>query len=163
MLGARRIRIVKCCCPLSLLYSPTQWNLPEGSIERNGECRESRHLSPEMGAQVPGRWEAGRVGVGRAGHVWGSVTIQEPWSAVWWQSCGDKDKVGATWEPPPAGPGVPLGSAPEGQGRNLGVRAFATAPSSLGVASPHYSPCLALFPVPAVPLWPVFSGTHQGM
>lgn len=60
-------------------------------------------------------------------------------------------------------PGVPLGSAPEGQDGTLGVRGVATAPSSLGVASPHHPPCLALFPVPAVPLWPVFSGTCQGV
>lgn len=91
----------------------------------NGRCREPRHLSAEMGGQVPGRWEAGRVGAGGerrgAGHAWGSVTTQEPWSAVWWQSRGDKDKVGATWEPPPWGAsGIcprRAGRDPGGQGR----------------------------------------------
>lgn len=66
--------------------------------------------------------ELGRGGGRRgAGHAWGSVTTQEPWSAVWWQSRGDKDKVGATWEPPPWGAsGIcprRAGRDPGGQGR----------------------------------------------
>lgn len=143
--------------------------LPQGGPFWKGAERWMGFRVTPSSAEVGRGWGFSwfRAGGRQAERGRGSVTVQEHWSAVWRQSCGGKDKVGVTWEPPNAGPRVPLRFLPL-VGR-AGVWELGTpprlfrpqqTPSSLGVAPPPEAPCLALFHVRAVSLGLIFSGPH---